>query len=131
MRYPNIDRTAMRTIYPRSIVSALISRDGTLCPLCGIELCEPIEIDHVIPWSAGGPDTTNNLRATHALCNQWRSNHVHEDDERPRLQVAAMCWTCQPDMTHASRVLAYCTTCEAEHWTTPVSHHPLTRKDSA
>lgn len=48
----------------------VIERDGLVCQLCFTDV-EPsdIHLDHIIPFSKGGPDTTENLRVTHSRCN--------------------------------------------------------------
>ncbi len=56
---------------------------GTCCHICGVEINLKISriagkeegwemglhIDHLIPVSNGGPDTLDNVRPTHAVCN--------------------------------------------------------------
>lgn len=49
---------------------AVIERDGYLCRLCGGEV-EPsdVHIDHILPFSAGGPTVLDNLQVAHSRCN--------------------------------------------------------------
>lgn len=49
---------------------AVLARDGYICQLCFDEV-EPsdVHLDHITPYSQGGPDTVENLQVTHSLCN--------------------------------------------------------------
>lgn len=50
-------------------------RDGNACQVCGtLDTQGPMEVDHVIPWSANGRDIGTNLRLLCRRCNQSRSN---------------------------------------------------------
>ena len=44
------------------------------CGICARELTGTVEVDHIIPRSAGGPDTWHNLHLVHRYCN--RRKHV-------------------------------------------------------
>ena len=57
--------------WQKSIIQALIKRDGKLCKLCKGSFLEfaPPEIDHIIPRSAGGSDELENLQLAHHICN--------------------------------------------------------------
>jgi len=50
-------------------------RDQGLCGICGeaVPLGLTMQVDHVVPLSAGGLDTPDNVRASHARCNMTRS----------------------------------------------------------
>jgi len=54
---------------PKSLRMKVIRRDHGLCRYCG---CEPYEIqlDHVVPFSIGGPTTYDNLVTACVPCNQ-------------------------------------------------------------
>lgn len=62
---------------------------GTLCHLCSLEIDmdaprkvgvegweKGLHIDHLIPISKGGPDTLENVRPAHGLCNIEKSNSL-------------------------------------------------------
>ena len=64
---------------------------GTLCNECGqsIDMLSPrqtgiegwkngLQIDHLIPISKGGPDTLDNVRPTHGICNLQKLNKLTE-----------------------------------------------------
>lgn len=65
---------------------AVANRDGWVCHLCGKDIDRErrhwagnpdplaLSIDHVIPWSKGGTDDLDNLRAAHWRCNVSRGN---------------------------------------------------------
>lgn len=63
-------------------VPALVERDGTDCPLCGevIDLTlrypNPMSrsVDHIIPWSKGGPNELSNYQLAHLRCNIRKQN---------------------------------------------------------
>lgn len=77
------DPEKVRTRIPTRVRRAVIERDGYICQLCGGEI-EPsdVHLDHIVPWSHGGPDTVKNLRVTHSLCNIKRGAPV-EDPQHP------------------------------------------------
>lgn len=76
---------------------SVIDRDGMTCKSCGAYLPEgPFELDHCIPWSAGGPDDSDNLRALCVRCNQDRSNFIdeaHLENLRPTTYWCVDCWS--------------------------------------
>lgn len=55
---------------PKWMRRAVIERDGYFCGICrgGVDPSD-VHLDHITPWSAGGPTTPGNLRVTHATCN--------------------------------------------------------------
>jgi hypothetical protein len=76
---------------------AVFQRDGGTCLSCGIRLTiREAEIDHIVPWSAGGSDRSDNLRILCQPCNTDRSNFhgpldVHAARRAP---VCAWCIGC-------------------------------------
>lgn len=68
----------------------VLAKYGSNCHICNkaIDLDAPrrvgagngweygLHIDHVIPLSKGGPDTLENVRPAHAVCNLQKSNHM-------------------------------------------------------
>ena len=42
---------------------------GNRCGICTRELNGTVEVDHILPRSAGGPDTWHNLHLVHRYCN--------------------------------------------------------------
>lgn len=62
----------------------ILSRDDWRCYLCGGEIPRDLAwphprsgtVDHVHPVSAGGPDTDDNLRASHWACNQDKADQL-------------------------------------------------------
>ena len=61
---------ARRAAIPAHVRDFVLNRDGNVCQICHGEV-EPddIHLDHIHPWSRGGPDTAANLRVTHSTCN--------------------------------------------------------------
>lgn len=92
LRHPVI-RTGERERLSEPVRLAVIRRDSPRCKECGTWLrYSEIEIDHIKPWSAGGPDTTNNLRVLCRYCNQKRSNFV--DPVAESRSVLPATWWC-------------------------------------
>lgn len=56
---------------------AILARDGLVCHICG-QAVEPadVEFDHVIPVSKGGPHSAENIRVSHAACNNWKRARI-------------------------------------------------------
>ena len=65
-----------------SLRRQIYERDGWTCQLCGGPLdvvAHPNSdwapsLDHIVPKSAGGPDSVDNLRASHRWCNTVRGD---------------------------------------------------------
>lgn len=56
-----------RANIPRDVRVAVFARDGAACVKCGN--LENLALDHVLPFSKGGPDTIENLRVLCRSCN--------------------------------------------------------------
>jgi len=53
----------------------VLKRDNFTCQLCGRQAPEvKLEVDHIIPKSAGGTDDPNNLRAVCYSCNRGKGS---------------------------------------------------------
>lgn len=87
-------RIGERAPIPFWVRSAVWYRDGGRCELCADRSqATPWELDHIVPWSAGGSDDTTNLRVLCAAHNQQRSNFV-DPNERPRRPATWWCSRC-------------------------------------
>lgn len=92
-RHPVI-RRGERDVIPYHIRMGVLYRDGFHCQLCPSGYSKDAkELDHIIPWSAGGSDRTENLRVLCEAHNQERSNHV-TPDERIAVPVTWWCDRC-------------------------------------
>lgn len=69
-----IERTDVRKRIPAWIREHVMERDGHACVECSAtgDLC----LDHVYPWSLGGPDTVENLRVLCRSCNSSKGARV-------------------------------------------------------
>jgi len=56
-----------RAPIPPQLRRAIYERDGWKCVKCGST--EHLALDHIYPWSKGGPDTAENLRVLCRTCN--------------------------------------------------------------
>jgi len=66
---------SVRAAIPSAVRAEVLARDGMTCWLCTHAIADgDLHLDHVIPWSRGGPDTPSNLRPAHARCNIQRGN---------------------------------------------------------
>lgn len=54
----------------RTLVAALITRDGDECFYCGSALGEDITIEHLVGRTQGGPNHICNLALAHEACNK-------------------------------------------------------------
>jgi hypothetical protein len=55
----------------------VFDRDGHACRLCGATA--DLTLDHIYPWSLGGPDTPDNLRVLCRPCNSSKGDRVQRD----------------------------------------------------
>ena len=60
----------VRPTIPQATRRFVYERDGHQCVTCGS--IEDLTLDHIIPYSVGGPDTTENLRTLCRPCNSRR-----------------------------------------------------------
>lgn len=112
---------------------AIYDRDGRACVSCRVadhqvrNTGSAFQLDHIVPWSAGGTDDASNLRTMCGRCNYQRSNHRDVAEERPRLPVTYSCPVCHDLDVRADveleagvdLVLAYCATCGGTTWEMP------------
>jgi hypothetical protein len=63
-------------IFSYTIKQQLFSDDPT-CKLCGnrIMAIEDAEVDHIVPYSKGGPTTIENAQLAHRYCNRHKSDN--------------------------------------------------------
>lgn len=109
-----IPRQPLPTVLRRSV----LARDGHRCVWCQVSFLRNrgvlFEVDHIVPWIAGGSDHPVNLRTLCRECNQERSNRVSEFDVRA-LPIVWRCYRCDEwgDVEHEGPALitAFCATC--------------------
>jgi hypothetical protein len=123
-------RTGEREPIPMSVRRGVWFRDGRCCQWCGA--FDNLQLDHIVPWSNGGSDRSDNLRLLCANCNETRSNRRTDIWTRV-LPLAFECSRCaRPEryltdddetieyVEQADRVGAYCMACRtpglAERW---------------
>lgn len=94
-RYPII-RSGERDDIPWVVRCAVYIRDDATCQSCGLHRPRPSELDHIVPWSAGGCDHAHNLRLTCMPCNQNRSNHHDHAEHFAKRSVTWWCCYCYP-----------------------------------
>lgn len=63
-----------RTAIPAQLRVAVFERDGYACVTCGAT--SDLALDHIYPWSLGGPDTFENLRVLCRPCNSSKGAKV-------------------------------------------------------
>lgn len=95
-RWPLI-RFGERERIPSFVRRLVFERDGGCCLSCGIPLTiRTAQLDHIVPWPAGGPGTSDNLRILCEPCNADRSNFRTGLDDHAawRPPVALFCIAC-------------------------------------
>lgn len=63
-----------RPYIPVALRTFVYDRDGWRCQECGTT--EDLSLDHIYPWSLGGPDTEENLRTLCRSCNSRKGARV-------------------------------------------------------
>jgi hypothetical protein len=95
-RWPLL-RLGEREPIPSVVRRLVFERDGGCCLNCGVPLTiRTAQLDHIMPWSAGGSDTSDNLRILCKPCNEDRSNFRSGLDDMAawRLPVTEICINC-------------------------------------
>lgn len=123
-RWPVV-RTGERDPIPAEVRRLIWHRDGGRCRMCGTGR-KRVQLDHIVPWSAGGPDTSDNLRLLCGECNKTRSNFRTPDDQ-PAVpvtrgcDVCIRCWVRNYGVCNFGRIVpgapeipAFCGTCSSE-----------------
>lgn len=64
----------VRKAIPDALRQAVYDRDGNACLHCGAT--ERLSLDHIHPWSLGGPDTLDNLQTLCRSCNSRKGARV-------------------------------------------------------
>jgi hypothetical protein len=101
----------------------VLRRDRYECVFCGEG--GRLEVDHIIPWSAGGSDDMDNLRTLCHRCNQERSNFKVIDDGFRRLPTAHECVYCTPHLLGEPDVVSvYCMPCNKKAPGVPLRAQP-------
>lgn len=129
-RYPVL-RTKEDRRLPESRRFLVLRRDQFRCVFCGCS--GPLEVDHIIPWSAGGSDDMDNLRTLCRGCNQDRSNFKVPADEARRLPNGHECVYCDPQLVGEPDLTPiYCVQCNKKAPGIPndPSWHPDVGRDS-
>jgi len=67
-------RRTSRPPIPAHIRRAVYTRDNRTCVRCGAT--DDIALDHIHPWSKGGPDTIDNLQVLCRSCNSRKGAKV-------------------------------------------------------
>lgn len=94
-RWPVI-RRGQRAPIPVPLRLSVYLRDAERCLVGAMGgHSDALELDHMIPWSAGGPDDSDNLRTVCSTHNANRSNYVdlaHSTALRPTTWWCFDCW---------------------------------------
>jgi len=75
-----------RKLIPSSVRKFVLNRDDFTCRYCGVQDV-PFALDHVQPWSRGGPDTADNLVTACYSCNSRKQDRTPEEAGMPLLAV--------------------------------------------
>lgn len=90
----------------------IYKRDNFRCVWCGSS--KRLELDHIVPWSAGGSDIFDNLRTLCHDCNTYRSNYGRSTDLMCRqIPTGYECVYCNADLVGEPDLRpVYCITCQ-------------------
>lgn len=95
-RWPVL-RTGPRAPIPWALRLSIYRRDDFSCRAKRVgPHDDQLVLDHCIPWSAGGPDDSDNLRTLCGWHNEERSNYIdfaHHTTYRPTTWWCFDCWT--------------------------------------
>jgi 5-methylcytosine-specific restriction endonuclease McrA len=69
-----IDPDKKRPAIPRALRGEVYERDGHACVECGTT--QALSLDHIYPFSLGGPDTLDNLRTLCRSCNSRKGARI-------------------------------------------------------
>lgn len=112
-------RTGKRDEIPQHVRRAVYLRDHGRCQWCPTD--KWLQLDHIVPWSAGGSDKSDNLRLLCERCNEYRSNR-YADQEFVKVRPCVLwCAECHkrdgftPD--ESVRIDVFCTSCRRPSWT--------------
>lgn len=96
----------------RGLRIVVYKRDNFCCVWCGSP--RHLELDHVVPWSAGGSDTFDNLRTLCHDCNSYRSNQGFSLDLQCRqIQGGFECVYCNDELLGDPELRPiFCLTCQ-------------------
>lgn len=134
-RHPVV-RLGERKPIPAIVRALIFKRDGGQCAACSgagwrrdgsLYLSGSLQLDHIVPWSAGGTDHGSNLRLLCDACNEDRSNFVGGLDLARKVGVVPACVPClaarygEPYLARGvaeeDHEPAYCGTCHMTSWT--------------
>lgn len=98
--YKAVDTAAV----PGSLRFRVIQAAKHRCAACGITVDErPLDVDHIIPLSRGGPTSLENLQALCSKCNRAKGNKDTTDFRALPLDSDPKCPFCRKDV--ASRIV--------------------------
>lgn len=90
----------------------IYKRDNFRCVWCGSS--SRLELDHILPWSAGGSNSYDNLRTLCHDCNSYRSNTGYSIDlECRQIPTGYECVYCNDELLgDADLRPVFCITCQ-------------------
>jgi hypothetical protein len=111
-RMPLVRDPRTREPLPSWLRTLVLRRDNFRCKWCGAG--GRLEVDHIIPWTAGGPDASWNLRTLCHDCNQSRSNYRTDAFRRRVLPIVLTCQVCDGSVSQddgSEYASAWCAAC--------------------
>jgi len=134
-----VSRIGERERLDAEIRLLVLIRDGFTCAWCESRIPHAsgraLQVDHILPWSAGGSDSTTNLRTLCRTHNQQRSNFRTDlDYARPRMACVRYCFPClgytadgedRDEWDETEMVQVFCGCCASVSWTIPGVHPSL------
>ena len=92
-----VERTGRPGPLSPDVRKAVLLRDGYTCQWCRAHVSQgyTFEVDHIVPWSAGGSNATDNLRTLCVECNQGRGNMRTDVATASALLIVGNCPWCR------------------------------------
>lgn len=106
-------RKGPRAEIPLDVRRAIYRRDGWSCGYCyaNVDCGDFLVLDHIVPWSAGGSDYSENLRTLCWWCNERRMDLAWDSDIARRIPVTLACSTCCWGEYPTEGIATYCDQC--------------------
>lgn len=81
-------RSKRDSVWRWHMIAKVVARDGARCGLCGlpVDLDKPVDLDHHIPESMGGPTVLSNLQLACPKCNREKHGRLQARVISPVLQ---------------------------------------------
>jgi 5-methylcytosine-specific restriction endonuclease McrA len=88
-RLAEVNRQAQRQRRGDVDFARILAEYGPVCHICGDDIEDDLEFDHVVPLSRGGAHAEENIRPSHEACNHWKGTRLMSELEQMAERVAS------------------------------------------